>query len=172
MVHNTENWWATFSPDGTRVATASQENAARVWDAATGRPMGPRPEHRGFIHMIAFSPDDILLLTAGDDRTARLWDAASGRSLGPPIEHDEPVWSVAFSPDGTRIVTGSSDRTARVRDLPRPLGLDPRRIASWLQARTGLSFDEHGGIVIADGPTEGSTQGRDAVEAVRGVKAP
>jgi WD40 repeat protein len=32
---------AVFSPDGKRVLTASEGNTARLWDAATGKQMGP-----------------------------------------------------------------------------------------------------------------------------------
>jgi hypothetical protein len=38
---------ATFSPDGTRVVTASCDKTARVWDAAIGRPITGPLEHRG-----------------------------------------------------------------------------------------------------------------------------
>jgi len=131
-----------------------------VWDVATGRPLAPRLEHRGFIHTIMFSPDGSRLLTASDDHTARLWDATTGRPLGPPIEHDEAVWWAAFSPDGSRIVTASRDRTARVWELPRPLDLDPRWIVSSVQSRTGLALDDHGGIVILDGPSWEATRQR------------
>ena len=31
---------ASFSPDGTRIVTACEDNTARVWDAATGKPLG------------------------------------------------------------------------------------------------------------------------------------
>ena len=34
------------SPDARRVATAGRDNAARLWDAATGEPVGEALPHR------------------------------------------------------------------------------------------------------------------------------
>ena len=39
---------AAFSPDGKRIVTASLDKTARVWDAATGQPIGePLKGHDG-----------------------------------------------------------------------------------------------------------------------------
>jgi WD domain, G-beta repeat len=108
---------AGFSPDGKRIVTASG-NVARVWDAATGAPLGePLRGHEGPVMSASFSPDGMRIVTGSDDETARLWDAATGAPLGEPLRgHEGPVMSASFSADGTRIVTASDDKTARVWD--------------------------------------------------------
>jgi WD40 repeat protein len=109
-------WSATFSPDGTRVITASFDNTARVWDAATGKPVARPLEHQAWVRSATFSADGTRVVTASFDNTARIWDTVTGEPLAPPLEHQGWVWSAAFSPDGTRVVTASFDNTARVWD--------------------------------------------------------
>ena len=111
-----------FSPDGTRIVTASDDNTARVWDALTGKELATLIGHESKVTSAAFSPDGTRIVTAtGDflsnsDKTARVWDAATGKELATLIGHEGDVNSVAFSPDGTHIVTASNDKTARVWD--------------------------------------------------------
>ena len=75
-----------FSPDGTKVATASDDTTARLWDAATGKPLGEPMKHEEAVMAVAFSPDGTKVATASEDKTARLWDAATGKPLGEPHE--------------------------------------------------------------------------------------
>ncbi|HEU4730389.1 MAG TPA: TIR domain-containing protein [Kofleriaceae bacterium] len=107
---------AAFSPDGTRVVTASWDRTARVWDATTGRPVAAPLEHAGFVHAAAFSPDGARVVTASTDNTARLWDAKTGQPATGPLEHQGVVRAAAFSRDGMRVITASQDKTARVWD--------------------------------------------------------
>ena len=113
-----------FSPDGKTVLTGSDDKTARLWDAATGQPIGQPLTHQGAVMAVAFSPDGKTVLTGSEDKTARLWDAATGQPLGQPMTHQGAVWAVAFSPDGKTVLTGSADGTARLWDAAtgQPIG--------------------------------------------------
>jgi WD40 repeat protein len=104
LAHENSVAAASFSPDGAKIVTASDDT--RLWDAATGKELA-RFADGGFL---AFSPDGAKIVTASGN-TAQLWDAATGAALA-RLPHEGLVAAAFFSPDGARIVTASRDRTA------------------------------------------------------------
>jgi dipeptidyl aminopeptidase/acylaminoacyl peptidase len=108
---------AAFSPDGSRIVTASLDKTARIWDAASAKEIAVLRGHGDDVNSAAFSPDGSRIVTASEDKTARIWDAASAREIAVLGRRDDSVRSAAFSPDGSRIVTASNDKTARIWDV-------------------------------------------------------
>jgi WD40 repeat protein/energy-coupling factor transporter ATP-binding protein EcfA2 len=107
-----------FDADGSRLATASEDGTALIWDMKndTIAPL-PLKGHTKPINMVTFSPNGSQLATASADATARLWDVTTGQLLKPLEGHTASVITAAFSPDGTLVATGSEDNTARVWDV-------------------------------------------------------
>lgn len=106
----------SFSPDGLKILTGSDDRTARVWDAATGQQLLTM-NHAGRITCAAFSPDGKRIVTASLDKTARVWDGSTGRLSLELKGHTAGVWNASFSPDGRRVLTASSDKTARIWDI-------------------------------------------------------
>jgi WD40 repeat protein len=105
-----------FSADGTRVLTTSNDTTARVWDAATGQPLGPPLKHANQLRDAIFWGAN-RVVTASADRTAHVWNLTSGREEAGFFGHAGIVNSVALSADGRWLATASDDSTARVWDV-------------------------------------------------------
>jgi WD40 repeat protein/serine/threonine protein kinase len=112
--HAGEVWAVTFSPDGRRLASGSEDRTAKVWDADTGRTLLTLAGHAEWVFGVAFSPDGRRLATASGDFTAKLWDANTGALLNTFRGHTARVNAAIFSPDGKRLFTGSDDGTVKV----------------------------------------------------------
>jgi WD40 repeat protein len=61
---------ASFGPDGARIVTASWDNTARLWDAATAKEIAVLRGHESTVWSAAFSPDGARIVTASSDKTA------------------------------------------------------------------------------------------------------
>jgi WD40 repeat protein/serine/threonine protein kinase len=112
-------WRVSFSPDSSRVATASLDRTARVWNVRTREPQTPPLAHGHAVQHVSFSPDGRRLVTGSGDEhngAGRVWDAATGQPRTPTLRHLRAVRWAEFSPDGGRVVTASDDGTARVWD--------------------------------------------------------
>jgi WD40 repeat protein len=105
-----------WSPDGSRLATASVDKTAIVWDAETGRELLTFRGHGGYVFGIVWSPDGSKLASASQDGTAKVWEAQTGRELLTLRGHRSAVNSVAWSADGRKLATAGNDQTAKVWD--------------------------------------------------------
>ena len=116
---------ASFSPDGTRITTANEDenvndHIAKEWDAKTGAPVGTSKIPAERFELTVFSSDfRRVLIGTFSKNTAQVWDARTGTPIGVPLKHPYPVRSAAFSPDGTRVVTAcqDKDKTAQIWDV-------------------------------------------------------
>ena len=127
---------AQFSPDGSRIVTASDDHTARVWDAASGKPLGEPMRHEDDVKSAQFSPDGSRIVTASDDKTARVWDVKG--MLRPPVPVPEwmlqrarAIAGLSFDADGQMQTIPDQQRLTTL--LEPPPGIDPwSMLARWL----------------------------------------
>jgi WD40 repeat protein len=127
-----------YSPDGSRIITASHDGTARIWDTRTGIELqvlhvhphiANTPVYSDIVKTAVYSLDGKRVLTASGDKT-QVWDVRTGAQVMVLAGHHEDLESAAYSPDGTRIIaafrTGCESYDARtgahLTDFVRPGG--------------------------------------------------
>ena len=105
------------------VISGSNDQKVRVWDLATGDPVGrPFAGHAGTVNSVAAAElgGRPVVISGSNDQTVRVWDLATGDPVGRPFAgHAGWVRSVAAAElDGRPVViSGSNDQKVRVWDL-------------------------------------------------------
>ncbi len=109
---------AAFSRDGSHIVTASRDHTARIFEAATGKPLHVLREGHEFLTSKAiYCNGDKWLLTAAGDNSVRIWDAARGTQLC-SLDGTGRNAAVAVSRDAKWVLTGTSDTSASAFGRP------------------------------------------------------
>jgi WD40 repeat protein len=103
-----------FSPDGQSVASGSNDNTIKLWNAATGEQRQTLEGHSDWVNAVAFSPDGQTVASGSGDKTIKLWNAATGEQRQTLEGHSDWVNAVAFSPDGQTVASVSDDKTIKL----------------------------------------------------------
>ena len=117
--HSTEVRMAGFSPDGSRLVTASDGGTARIWELTDGKWLKKTTiGHRGSVNNARFSPNGRHLVTTSCAGTVKIHGLVAGQwQKKVTIRHGDIVWDARFSPDGSHLVTASEDGSSQIWGL-------------------------------------------------------
>ena len=114
---NVEEVYAVVvAPDGSWLASGSDDGTVRIWDVATGQEGAVLEGHTDMVRALAVAPDASWLASGSDDGTVRIWDVATGQERAVLESHTSHVEALAVAPDGSWLASGSWDSTVRIWD--------------------------------------------------------
>jgi WD40 repeat protein len=107
-----------FSPDGKMLAAGVEEKALHLWEAVTGKALGPFPKPSYNLSSLAFLPQGEILACGTEDASAiRLWDLRTGKLVSPGRGgHASPVGNLVFSSQANVLISADGKGTVRQWD--------------------------------------------------------
>lgn len=102
---------AVFSPDGSRVLSASIDGSVRLFDSASGAPLATH-ENASAANSVAFSPDGERFVYGLANGGVVVREIATGALVLELNSHTDAVLAVAYSADGQQIASGGADNRA------------------------------------------------------------
>lgn len=97
---------ASFSPEGTTLATGGYDCAVRLWDTETWQEKQVFPGHRR--GEVKFSPDGSRLISGGLHKNATVFDTRTWQVVK-TLKGTNGVWILEFRPDGSELVLVEPD---------------------------------------------------------------
>jgi WD40 repeat protein len=101
-----------LSPDGSRVATGSDDRTVKVWDARTGKLLLTLKGHTYTVASVRFSPDGKRIATGSYAAEIKVWDAKTGAKLLDLKGMSTSNNPTSFSADGSLIVSPRYNKPA------------------------------------------------------------
>jgi hypothetical protein len=98
-----------FSHDGSKFASSSQEDVARLWSATSDEKPVELPAGSGVVTSVGFSSDGSFLVTGTTLGEITIWDPGDPTRPIDRFHLDEHIWDLAVSPDGGMIAISSRD---------------------------------------------------------------
>lgn len=127
--HTSRVYVVAFHPQGQVLATGSDDNTIRVWNADTGEACYAPIRHESGVFWLTFSKDGKTIFSASLDGSTRVYDAATGEPITPKL----PAWN--GQPWEDQLVAT-------------PLKLE--ELLTLTQALTGMQVDQQGGMTLLD----------------------
>jgi len=93
--------YVQWSPDDSKILTATAEKKAMVWDSKTGECILPLDAHSTRVFCCAWAPDGQSFATGSDDKDLTVWNL---QGIAIHTWNGSRIYDLAITPDGQRLV--------------------------------------------------------------------
>jgi WD40 repeat protein len=104
--HSREINAVAFSPDGSKLASASSDESVKIWDLSNGHELLTYAGHTDKVRCLAWSLDGKSVASAGMEQTIKIWDPTNGKEFQSIRAVGKFVSAIALSRDGKHLFTG------------------------------------------------------------------
>ena len=142
------------APDGSWLASASDDETVRIWDPVTGTARHTLTGHTNGVSALGVAPDGSWLATASHDETVRIWDPVTGTARHTLTGHTNWVSALGVAPDGSWLASAGFDETVRIWEPITGAPLASLRVAGFLShlavvSTTIAAAGEHSPYLLA-----------------------
>ena len=115
LLHSKDIAAIAWSPDGKSIATGGWDNAAIIFDLASGKPLYKFGD-KSYVTSLAWSPDSRRLAAGGLSNLVTIIDATNGVQLQSLAGHKNSITGLAWSPDGKSLASTDNGYTVHLWD--------------------------------------------------------
>jgi len=144
--HERRVFSVSFSPDGKRIVSGSEDKTIKLWDLSTSAELMTLRGHEGGVGAV-FGPNGKRIVSGSTDKTIKVWDAETGEEVMTLRGHEAPLWCLNLSPDGKKIISGSKDKTIKVWDAA--TGVEVMTLTGHEDTVSSVAFSPDGKRIVS-----------------------
>jgi len=113
--HNSQIRSATFSPDGKKILTTSEDGYIKEWSVENGDSIRSFRGHKSAVTSASYSPNGSFIVSASKE--IRIWDIKTGDCIDSIQKNDMFYRSIVFNQKGNSFLTATGDNKIILLDM-------------------------------------------------------